>query len=47
MTDPDLSALLILATWAAFSLARIGFQMRRLAAAIEGLNDLAQKGRGR
>lgn len=45
MTDPDLSAFLILATWAAFSLARIGYQMKRTAAAIETLVEMAKRGR--
>ncbi|MCG7346609.1 hypothetical protein [Sphingomonas sp. ACRSK] len=45
MNDPDVFTFGMFAAWAAFSLARIAYQSRRSAEAIEKLVGLAERGR--
>jgi hypothetical protein len=47
MSLSDIFVLACLLTWATLSLRRIAISTRRIAAALEALNELAQKGRGR
>ena len=45
MSDNDTAAMLIFAAWAAWSLANISARAGRIAAAIEALRDMAERGR--